>query len=561
MGELCAYQLEAISKVVKNADNGLDNKLELNNELRRMFYALSIRVKYGMSTDLARIANKHIRGLNRARLLKIEEASKNKTDRYSNVTEFIMKNDRELKNLGVDEKQKQELRQVLRKVLKYQDDQLMDQVKRTALVNADFWDKYGTFKSGGKNALSALADLFNHQLGIYFRHYSDESYGEVESVKLKIYLCKKQEYDSSRDILNECCIKKQSEVKTLYLYKKGELDDRDKAPECMLISKFCTLLLKCIAYSNSNNLEAAGKHFLELLKEKIGGKNVSDPDELENALESPTLYPKSGENTNSLIINNINNNNYNYYNNYIQSNVENKNIKIEIQNNIQVIYDKLDELRRRPDFQNNSDDEFFEDAVKEIDGAGLIPENIDIDDKCREIMSGEEAPDYDTLLENMADIDELKKYMQKAICIKSIIIGMQEFEDYSPAAVLYGKALETCLYKRLRVIICEKLPDYNWGKGKISEKEPQWTIGLFATILKKQFCDDTKSNKLCSKMDNEQKKYWERLYADIDKSKDIRNKASHRGADISREDIDELHKCSKRIICLSSELNDYKEKL
>ena len=57
LGELCAYQLEAISKGIESRSGNSDLR-----ELSGMFYALSIRIKYGMSNDLSRIANKHIRG-------------------------------------------------------------------------------------------------------------------------------------------------------------------------------------------------------------------------------------------------------------------------------------------------------------------------------------------------------------------------------------------------------------------------------------------------------------------------------------------------------------------
>lgn len=269
LGELCAYQLEAISKGLESRTGSSEQR-----ELSGMFYSLSIRIKYGMSNDLSRIANKHIRGLNRTRLLKIEKAA---NAAHSNVTEYILKHQTAMKHMGMTNQQLLKLRQLLQSVLKYQRERLWEQVKRTALIDTSFCHDFLTLESLSSEALDALSRLFNNKFDQHFKitHENAPCVGEFRSCGLKVYLClQHKEYHSSQEIFAECGEDAKNCRNTLFLYKNDSLEDAETAHSCMLIGSFCELMLRCIVLSGSNDLSTAGEHFLALLRERIQGRDI-----------------------------------------------------------------------------------------------------------------------------------------------------------------------------------------------------------------------------------------------------------------------------------------------
>lgn len=70
IAEIASFHLDAIQKCL--GDNNLAIQ-ELN--ITNSFYTLQCRVKYGMSRELVRLANKHIHGLDRNRLLRLEKVA------------------------------------------------------------------------------------------------------------------------------------------------------------------------------------------------------------------------------------------------------------------------------------------------------------------------------------------------------------------------------------------------------------------------------------------------------------------------------------------------------
>lgn len=560
LGELCAYQLEAISKAVKNCDPSGETLPSINSELRRMFYALSIRIKYGMSNDLARIANKHIRGLNRARLLKIEKAAQSMRERYANVTDFILKNDECIKKLGVNDDQLKELRKILKSVLKYQEERLEDQVERTALVKAVFWDRFKTVKSMGNDSLHALADLFNNHLDIHFKcsEDSDSCCGEVrganKSTELTIYLCSKREYTSSIEIINECGTADKKQDNILYVYKNGDLIDRNKVHNCMPVKEFCTLLLRSIVFNNSSDLGAAGDIFVEWLKKNIAGQEISNPQVLVNDLSTTdtnsikTLNEEKIEKHPSVVINNVHN---------VQI-INNNSISIQIGFNW---IDTLRNLRKERNTIDVSSDNYIEEEQELYDKAalkisGALEEVPNMEFECRKIVENE-GEHFDKMNEMIRDLPELKKIIHQAIYAKWLLSAHKEFEDYSPAAVLYGKSLEMFLYERLKPILIKKIPNYQMpGKTKLVKADKKkFTLGAYATILKNEFCENSKSEYDCfDSMNEDEKLFWKEFFNRIHRSTDIRNSASHQDNVISIKDISELHKLTMEIIGESDRL-------
>lgn len=68
IAEVASFHLDAINKCLSSADIENDSVVD-------SFYILQCRVKYGMTWNLVRLANKHIHGLDRSRLLRLEEAA------------------------------------------------------------------------------------------------------------------------------------------------------------------------------------------------------------------------------------------------------------------------------------------------------------------------------------------------------------------------------------------------------------------------------------------------------------------------------------------------------
>ncbi len=71
MAEVASFHLDAINKCLSSADIKNDSIVD-------SFYVLQCRVKYGMTWDLVRLANKHIHGLDRNKLLQLEKAANEK---------------------------------------------------------------------------------------------------------------------------------------------------------------------------------------------------------------------------------------------------------------------------------------------------------------------------------------------------------------------------------------------------------------------------------------------------------------------------------------------------
>lgn len=68
IAEVASFHLDAINKCLSSAKIKHDSVVD-------SFYILQCRVKYGMTWNLVRLANKHIHGLDRNRLLQLEEAA------------------------------------------------------------------------------------------------------------------------------------------------------------------------------------------------------------------------------------------------------------------------------------------------------------------------------------------------------------------------------------------------------------------------------------------------------------------------------------------------------
>lgn len=78
LAEIVSFHLDAVKESLSHAEytNGDEPSIRLvSSETARSFYALQTRVKYGMPRDLVILANKHIHGLDRARLLNLRNSA------------------------------------------------------------------------------------------------------------------------------------------------------------------------------------------------------------------------------------------------------------------------------------------------------------------------------------------------------------------------------------------------------------------------------------------------------------------------------------------------------
>ncbi len=582
LGELCAYQLEAISK-------GLKIRSEYN-KLSDMFYALSIRIKYGMTNDLARVANKHIRGLHRARLLKIEKAAKEQYPLYSNVTDFILKNTAAMHHLGVTDAQLLKLRQILRDVLKANEDRLRNEACQTSMVDAAFWNYYDTLISMNADSISALGSLFNNHFDTHFKILQDTEpcCGEIRSCGMKLWLCPHKDYRSSQDIYAACGTSEAESGNSIFLYKNGNLEDRDSAFHCMTLSDFGTLMLRCIVFTNSDNLSAAGKLFISMLRSRLNGSDITEPHTLENALEHEIQadVPAQSSTAPTQVLN--------IYGNVTQINgdmtqiAQQTNTQIGTQINIQKMQmtiqnwnNALSALRQKyisadptddPALLEEQEELFFEEAEKQI----ALPDTPQhqLETNCREIMEHSTNPDFDEMQAAITDDPTLYNLVLQAFYAEKMIADMDLLDDYSPAVVLYGKSLEHCLRARLKPVILRKAPRAKMKSNKTLAKDirdEDWTLGVFSTALHYEFCDvsDVSENNkprtaiagLYDRMEQRDHDFWDKLYDVVNSAHIIRNRASHHGQIITLDDALLLRQHTSHIMYLSAQLPEWADKL
>ncbi|MBE6778678.1 MAG: DEAD/DEAH box helicase [Ruminococcaceae bacterium] len=74
LAEMAAFHLDAIYKCLSTAGDPVSGQKVFHNDgAVRAFYEMQTRVKYGMPRELAKLANKHIHGLDRKRLLLLQQ--------------------------------------------------------------------------------------------------------------------------------------------------------------------------------------------------------------------------------------------------------------------------------------------------------------------------------------------------------------------------------------------------------------------------------------------------------------------------------------------------------
>ena len=207
LGEMCAHLLEAVSKAFESS-----LKYPNHNKLKNMFYALSIRVKYGMNGDLARIASKHIHGLTTSKLLRMERAAKSQG--YDSAIEFLFRTDSNGTRKFLKIEQDEKLRKLLREPLKYERDKLLDILKREDMIKDTFIRKLDDYE----NSLEVFEDLLEW-MGLDANINSNKIVSLKEE-KLQLYLClDPKEMTDSADVKQTIGYEEQNNGSALIIYK------------------------------------------------------------------------------------------------------------------------------------------------------------------------------------------------------------------------------------------------------------------------------------------------------------------------------------------------------
>lgn len=88
IGESCSYIVEAISKCFFLNNERMNGRL---GALEHAFYSLSVKMKYGLANpNLIQVANRHVYGLTRSTIIKMDEDARN--NGFDNINLFIRSN-------------------------------------------------------------------------------------------------------------------------------------------------------------------------------------------------------------------------------------------------------------------------------------------------------------------------------------------------------------------------------------------------------------------------------------------------------------------------------------
>ena len=549
LGELCAFQLEAISKAFDSIGN---------NKMRNMFYSLSIRVKYGMGSHLAQIASKHIQGVSRTKLLRMEKTGKE--NGFSNVVEFLNSRNPILNNI-IGREHQQKLIESLRKTNIYDYNNMLEYLNNEDVINDEIISLLGRLRTFGQKTADIMHTLLFH-MGLNAKDIEKDSESlTIKPYCLKLYFCMKDESLNIND-----------DFITIGIYNNKDTERNNGY--FIHINNICEIILYSIHYVRS--VAESGMYFIRLLRDypEYGDMILRSAkrEELfnkyaENKNVAPEEFsPVSVKKTETPFVNITNN--YNYMDNrtVLKDNniqvVQKQNINhnyINIVNNyLNDITVQLNDIKIQPDKLLYNDekreiqeDEYFNKSYIELNKqpAPYAPTPEDI--KAILEKNGNN-PSFDELCSYIGDTENLETMVYEALYIEDIIVK-HKLNDYSSASVMYSRALEHCLKMRVFPFLAVKGPEFkcrtdsgNMPLKKIDSKKVM--LGSIMYIIKNLLLSDQRYNKITE---------WKTLYDLIEKAKDIRNPCSHSGEDISSELICNLRNAVFDVIEYTSDKSLY----
>lgn len=573
--EMCAHQLEAVSRAFEYSA-----KYPNHDKLKNMFYALSIRVKYGMNGDLARIASKHIHGLTRSKLLRMERAAKSLG--YDSAIEFLFHTDSNGTRKFLTKEQDKKLRELLREPLKYEQDQLLDTLKREDMIKDAFIRKFDDYA----NSLEVFEELLEW-MGLDTKVLSNKLVS-LKKENLQLYLClDSKEMADSADVQRTIGYEEPKSGNALIIYKKGILADENEDTLCLLKSDLDMMILRSIY--KAGNYKKAGYYLTGLLYcyTQIGRK-LCRSNHMEEMLEYlfqqhgndspnlPTFYQTALSAKNVIspaALPAVNNYYYNYGTQQFANSIQNTQFNI-----IQYFSQYEEDLRRQSqkwdkelkslkinanadlsaEEQEEFEEEFFANASEVISLPAEIKEET-IEEAAKEIL-GEEL--YAEVASASDNVPDLKNILCQAVYVEQAIMQLKLLQDYSPASTLYGKAIEHCLKKRIFKILKKDCPNHLLNENKSAKKndgespgrklkklrEQDFTMGVAEWTLKKEHCAVPKPDTLLRTLDANEVAYWKFLMDLLSAAKKVRNPSSHSGQETPREDIEKMREYTIEII-------------
>lgn len=560
LGDICAHLLEAVSRGfrVRNADD-----YEHSNHMADCFYSLSIRIKYGMSLDLARIANKHIRSLPRTKLLKLEKKSAELG--YASVTGLIFQCPSETLKI-ISAAQRKELMEILIEPLKFEYDKLLDSLEKDSRITTDFIETWEEFVAFGTKASLHLLEVLN-ELGLEVSRSRDAL--SLKKFGITLHLCRSDtEYSDSAEVLGSESINTNDGNRHIAIYKNGELSDMESNRTCISLKEFRLLVLRCISITEDmtcagNGLARALERFTEIGSAVFAADKLNDIcQDIEIKPESDTsiVAAKAGSGDIASVLSqypdilsqqpavvvvqgDLNLTQVHGDNAHVGDSITVNNFGADAIREIMTAMNRIDAAAYDTDELETIEAEYFIKTEEEI--ANRLP---DIPSGSIESISADITKDFPDLFNNHAAL-EVRDTILQAEYLQNVMSEFPEFNDFAPAGILYAKALEHYMKVRVLGTLRTAFPDFESGvrnpesrKNYLLEEVPddKITIGKFISIIK-------------SKLDHIPE--WADIRKLLAQANELRNKkCAHSGNRLHKEELTELRRASLTVIDTTREL-------
>ena len=442
LGEICAYQLEAISQAIKNCFRHTDS-----DKLSLMFYSASIRVKYGMDNELAHIANKHIRGLTRSRLIKLYK--KSREAKCDSINPFIIYHKDAVSQI-LDEDIYNELTAVIDEPLKYNLEKLEDSIRRD-VVCPDFMLDYDELCQCDDRAfLKNLSNVFS-QLSLKARYSSSQNYIQIDDGRISFFECR-----TSKELLSEDEVIKHIQGNNPETFKKAEhpiiivfnrISDSSSTRHCCLEFDVLRLAMLRILIKSGcesgceepfmNVMTAFSEHGSDVLLNYVKFEKAMESNNLPVPGNVPAGIPDGVPGSNPFAFSTTINN---FYGNTQINNTQNITICKHY------ITQFLEFKTQIPNAQSDEEiDRYLTDKSEELEKFAPIKDEPDFDQKCRNAYKNYvDSPEFDLLFDNNGYAKKQKSSFTIGLYLIDILDTFNP-KDYSPSGIMIAKSLEEYL--------------------------------------------------------------------------------------------------------------------
>ncbi|MGN1340386.1 MAG: DEAD/DEAH box helicase [Oscillospiraceae bacterium] len=553
LGEICAHQLEAISRAFGACANYLYKD---HMEMQKQFYNLSIRVKYGMGNELARIASRHIRGLSRSRLIKLGKRMNQK--QCQSVYQYITDHPSEVKEVLGDSLYT-EVNKVIRRQARLNYQRLVDELLRDGVIDNEFMNYFAGFCSLNNESVASLRDL-TARLKLSSISESNKPFLEVSGIN--IVLCTKHgSFVSSGEVEEavkaECEEFRNGMLENPVIVYTGEMTFGGDNRTCICRDDFKTVVMRCMyaGSGDSGKNSTAGKYLVEMLKDFsrrgvqalkcLPGQHEQEQEfpAVASAPEVPAVNVASiGQTGGNTIINgDVYITDVNYQSrqwNFTQNNMQ---ITLNINNIIDIVneYKLTDAALGGLDINSEEAEPVVEQALSEA--TDKITSRFAGQEKNVESVCRDSYENFDNLFGSESPGSSARFSFCQGFYLKRQIRSIEGLTDYSPAGIMYGKAMEIVLKEKILPLLKrnEKMSDYYLtGNGRtkkvfLKDADPKIiTIGDFMHAI----TFGIKRKKITGSD-------WKELGDLLSASRPNRNKCAHAGEEVTCEESDVLEQC------------------